>query len=115
MTDHPRFQPPKSDFETTYRDHHGGALVQLVLRLVEPPRPASDASQPMLELDRARLEEQKATPSPVKHRSAARAAVIGIITVLALSALLQVLGALKSNGGPMESRVAESIRLGSDD
>ena len=35
MTDHPRFQRPKGDFERCYHDYHGARLVGLVLRHYE--------------------------------------------------------------------------------
>jgi len=32
MTDHPRFQRPKGDFESSYHDYYGAPLVSLILR-----------------------------------------------------------------------------------
>ena len=32
MTDHPRFQQPKGDFERSYHDYYGAPLVSLILR-----------------------------------------------------------------------------------
>jgi hypothetical protein len=114
MTDYPRFRPRKGEFEAAYRDHHGGGLVHLILRLTERGRPAGDADRnPMRALDRALLKgDQGPAPPSRKPRSAVRAAVAGIFVVLALSALVQVLGAFQGTGGPTDSTVAASSRLG---
>jgi hypothetical protein len=117
VTDHPRFRARKGDFETAYRDHHGGRLVHLMLRLVERREPADGTDRnPMLALDRALLEgEQGPTPPPGKSPSAVRAAVVGIFALLALSAIVHVLGAFNGTGWRADSRVAVSIRPGAHD
>ena len=115
MTDHPRFRPAKESFETTYREHHGGNLVALVLRLAGPRgRRSPDApSNPMRALDRALLDGQSASnPQPVAHRSAVRAAVAGIGAILLLSAIVQVLGVRSSTIPPADGRVATSNPAG---
>lgn len=85
MTDHPRFRPRKGEFEAAYRDHHGGRLVHLMLRLVERGG---------------------------RTGGTVRAAVAGILAVLALSGVVQVLGALKGADRQIDSTVAASIRPG---
>ena len=117
MTDHPRFRRQKSDFEAVYRDHHGGRLVHLMLRLAERgARADCTGRDPMLALDRAMLEgEQGPAPPPEKSPSAVRAAVVGIFALLALSAIVHVLGAFNGTGWRADSRVAVSIRPGAHD
>jgi hypothetical protein len=115
MTDHPRFRPPKGDFEAAYHDHHGGALVHLILRLAAPRkhRAGDAAGDPMLALDRALVEGEPPPARPThRHRPAVRAAVLGIFTILLLSGLVQVLGAWKGTGGSPDSNVATSTRPG---
>jgi hypothetical protein len=112
MTDHPRFQPSKDDFEAAYREHHGSGLVALVLRLTAPrQRRSPEASNdPMLALDRALLDEEPVQGRWLRvQRSAARAAVAGGLAVLLLFALAQGFSAWRSAGGPVDSRVAKSV------
>lgn len=111
MTDHPRFRPPQGPFETAYRAHHGGNLVALVLRFAAPRegRSPDAASDPMLALDRALLDGERALkPEPVSHRSAVRAAVVGICAILLLSAIVQGLGPWRSASAPGAHRTAAS-------
>jgi hypothetical protein len=115
MTDHPRFQPPQGPFETAYRAHHGGNLVALVLRLAarREDRSPDAASDPMLAFDRALLDGARVpNPGPVAHRSAVRAAVVGICAILLLSAVVQVLDVWRSAGAPGNNRTAASTRSG---
>ncbi|MFM9846142.1 MAG: hypothetical protein ACKVP3_03170 [Hyphomicrobiaceae bacterium] len=116
MTDHPRFWPARAPFEAACRDYHGGRLVHLVMRLVAPRagrHTNGSAGDPMLAFDRALLDgERSPTTLPRGHRSAVRAAVIGIFAILFLSGLLQVLIAWKGTGGLRDSKVATSIRPG---
>lgn len=103
MTDHPRFQAPRGPFETAYRTHHGGNLVALILRFAGPRENSTQdvSNDPILALDRALLDSEHARkPEPVSHRSAVRAAVVGICAILLLSAIVHGAGSWRSAGVP---------------